>query len=127
MSNTLLRTLPRSGAASRNITKSAAGARGYASKEETPKPNLGPNRAGAALPQAEKSAFRAQLYESTAERTKKERADRERHARERQEWTGGRNLATTFGSLPRNEAVNDESYKPGTNWLTSRRTINGSC
>ena len=99
--NALLRSLPRSSAPTvRNAARIIAGARGYATKDEAPKPNLGASRP---IPKSElaakdeKSAFRAQLYESTAERTKKERADRDRHARDRHEGGGGRNIATTFG------------------------------
>ena len=95
--NTLLRSAARSTPVVRNAARAVTGARGYA---EAPKPNLGENRPiPKAVAKDDKSAFRAQLYESTAERTKKERADRDRHARERQEGGGGRNIATTFGML----------------------------
>lgn len=81
----------------RNASRVLSSTRGYATKDEAPKPNLGAARVEKLAAKDEKSAFRAQLYESTAERTKKERADRDRHARERQEGGGGRNIATTFG------------------------------
>lgn len=81
----------------RTATRALTSTRGYATKDEALKPNLGAARVEKLAAKDEKSAFRAQLYESTAERTKKERADRDRHARERQEGGGGRNIATTFG------------------------------
>lgn len=107
--NTLLRQLPRRTATStlrRTTAKSTTTTRSYAT-EETPKPNL-----GAAAAAGDKHAFRAQLYESTALRTKKERADRDRHAREREirQSSGARNWGFTFVVL----ATGAVSYYFGT-------------
>ena len=103
--NTLLRSLPRSSAPTTLCRKVLNGTRTYATKDETPKPNLGAARVEKLAAKDEKSAFRAQLYESTAERTRKERADRDRHAKERQEGGGGRNIATTFGMFADRKSV----------------------
>lgn len=43
------------------------------------------------------SSFRGQLYESTAQRLQRERAEQEKFAKERGESSGGRSLAITFG------------------------------
>lgn len=44
-------------------------------------------------------SFKGQLYESTGARLVKERADRERFAKERNESAGGRTGALTFGMV----------------------------
>lgn len=48
----------------------------------------------------EKKSFRGQLYESTAQRLERERADQRRFAHERGSNRGGRNAAITFGQTP---------------------------
>ncbi|KAI4246636.1 MAG: hypothetical protein L6R42_009850, partial [Xanthoria sp. 1 TBL-2021] len=48
----------------------------------------------------ERQSFHGQLYESTAERVKKERAEQERFAEARGENTKGRSAAITAGNLP---------------------------
>ena len=45
----------------------------------------------------EKKDFKGQLYESTAQRLQRERAEQRRFAKERGESSGGRNAAITFG------------------------------
>ncbi len=45
----------------------------------------------------EKRDFKGQLYESTAQRLQRERAEQRRFAKERGESSGGRNAAITFG------------------------------
>ncbi|OBT53906.1 hypothetical protein VE04_06205 [Pseudogymnoascus sp. 24MN13] len=110
-SHTLLRTLQRSTPAPQRCLRRTATQlqRRHASDSNTPESNIGsskplpgttppPAAPRTTLPsQAEiHGAFRSQLYGSTAARTAKERMDRERHADERQEWAGGRNMATTF-------------------------------
>jgi D-lactate dehydrogenase (cytochrome) len=51
-------------------------------------------------PEQHGRSFKGQLYESTTARLEKERADRKRFARQRNEGTGGRNAAMTFGPHP---------------------------
>jgi D-lactate dehydrogenase (cytochrome) len=43
-------------------------------------------------------SFKGQLYESTAARLQRERAERQRFAKLRNESAGGRNVAITFGT-----------------------------
>jgi len=50
-------------------------------------------------PAEQGSSFKGQLYESTAARLQREREERERFSRERDEGSGGRNAALTFGTL----------------------------
>lgn len=111
-SHTLLRTLQRGTSVPQRCLRRTATQLQirHSSESNTPKSNLGASKPlpGTTPPpaaaregppsQAEThGAFRSQLYASTAARTAKERSERERHAHERQEWTGGRNMATTFG------------------------------
>jgi hypothetical protein len=107
ISNSLLRSIQRGSTAPRTCLRRTTLLQvRHVSESKPPAPNLGASKplpgttpAPAAKSQAEqKGAFRAQLYESTAVRTAKERADRVRHANERQEWAEGRNLATLFGA-----------------------------
>ena len=46
----------------------------------------------------EEKSFKGQLYESTAQRLERERAEQRRFAKERGESSGGRTAATTFGN-----------------------------
>lgn len=48
-------------------------------------------------PQQDGKSFRGQLYNSTAMRLQREKADRERFSQARNESSGGRSLALTFG------------------------------
>jgi len=50
-------------------------------------------------PVGEGRSFKGQLYESTSARLAREQAERNRFSRERQEGSGGRNMALTFGGL----------------------------
>ena len=51
-------------------------------------------------PSDEGRSFKGQLYNSTAERLAKERAEQQRFAKERNEGAGGRNAALTFSIIP---------------------------
>ena len=51
-------------------------------------------------PSDEGRSFKGQLYNSTAERLAKERAEQQRFAKERNEGAGGRNAALTFSMIP---------------------------
>jgi hypothetical protein len=107
VSHHLLRSLQRSSPAPQSCLRrtTARLQTRHASDSKTPAPNLGASKPlpgttpppGAKSQAETKGAFKSQLYDSTAARTAKEREDRERHANERQEYAGGRNLATTFG------------------------------
>jgi len=50
-----------------------------------------------AQPQQDGKSFRGQLYNSTAMRLQREKADRERFSQARNESSGGKSLALTFG------------------------------
>lgn len=49
-------------------------------------------------PEENERSFKGQLYESTAARLERERAERQRFAKLRNESAGGRNAAITFGT-----------------------------
>lgn len=56
-----------------------------------------------AQPQQDGKSFRGQLYNSTAMRLQREKADRERFSQARNESSGGRSLALTFGMFAYSE------------------------
>ena len=85
-------TLPRNTTAARLASRAAAARRPFSSSATCRDEQKQKGAAGAG------GDFRGQLYESTAQRLERERAEQRKYAEERGESVGGRNAALTFGN-----------------------------